>query len=116
MCREDGEERGRSSEVAPGGIRTTERYGIARWTAVIRRRTGRPPGQIQRETMCLILLALDTHPDYSLVVAANRDEFYDRPTARAAFWEDDAVRCSRAGTSRPEGPGSGSIEEDGSPR
>jgi uncharacterized protein with NRDE domain len=38
--------------------------------------------------MCLILLALDSHPDYSLVVAANRDEFYDRPTAPAAFWSD----------------------------
>ncbi|HEU4525833.1 MAG TPA: NRDE family protein [Gemmatimonadales bacterium] len=38
--------------------------------------------------MCLILLALDTHPDYALVVAANRDEFYDRPTARAGFWSD----------------------------
>ena len=38
--------------------------------------------------MCLILLALDTLPDYPLVVAANRDELYDRPTARAAFWED----------------------------
>jgi uncharacterized protein with NRDE domain len=38
--------------------------------------------------MCLILLALDTHPGYSLVVGANRDEFYDRPTARAAFWKD----------------------------
>ena len=38
--------------------------------------------------MCLILLALDSHPDYSLIVAANRDEFYDRPTAPAAFWSD----------------------------
>jgi uncharacterized protein with NRDE domain len=38
--------------------------------------------------MCLILLALDVHPDYSLIVAANRDEFYDRPTALAAFWTD----------------------------
>jgi uncharacterized protein with NRDE domain len=38
--------------------------------------------------MCLILLALDTHPDYALVLAANRDEFYDRPTAPAAFWDD----------------------------
>ena len=38
--------------------------------------------------MCLILLALDVHPDYSLIVAANRDEFYDRPTARAGFWTD----------------------------
>jgi uncharacterized protein with NRDE domain len=38
--------------------------------------------------MCLILLALDTHPDYPLVLAANRDEFYDRPTAPAGFWEE----------------------------
>jgi uncharacterized protein with NRDE domain len=38
--------------------------------------------------MCLILTALDSHPDYSLLVAANRDEFYDRPTAAAAFWPD----------------------------
>jgi uncharacterized protein with NRDE domain len=37
--------------------------------------------------MCLVLLAFDTHQDYSLVLAANRDEFYDRPTARAAFWD-----------------------------
>jgi uncharacterized protein with NRDE domain len=38
--------------------------------------------------MCLILLARDVHPDYALIVAANRDEFYDRPTAPAARWED----------------------------
>jgi uncharacterized protein with NRDE domain len=38
--------------------------------------------------MCLVLIALDSHPDYSLIVAANRDEFYDRPTAPAEFWAD----------------------------
>ncbi len=38
--------------------------------------------------MCLVLIALDSHPDYALIVAANRDEFYDRPTAPAAFWAD----------------------------
>ena len=38
--------------------------------------------------MCLVLLALDSHPKYSLVLAANRDEFYDRPTAPAGFWSD----------------------------
>jgi len=38
--------------------------------------------------MCLILFALDAHPDYPLVLAANRDESYDRPTAPAAPWED----------------------------
>ena len=38
--------------------------------------------------MCLILLAYRAHPDYELLVAANRDEFHDRPTAPLAFWED----------------------------
>ncbi|HYR07921.1 MAG TPA: NRDE family protein [Longimicrobium sp.] len=38
--------------------------------------------------MCLIALALDAHPSYPLVIAANRDEFYARPTAPAAWWAD----------------------------
>ena len=38
--------------------------------------------------MCLILIALDSHPDFALIVAANRDEFYDRPSAVAGFWAD----------------------------
>jgi len=39
--------------------------------------------------MCLILGALDVHPDYRLVVAANRDEFYDRPAEPVAWWPDE---------------------------
>ena len=38
--------------------------------------------------MCLIALAFKTDPRYPLVLAANRDEFYARPTAPARFWED----------------------------
>ncbi|MBI2309260.1 MAG: NRDE family protein [Rhodocyclales bacterium] len=38
--------------------------------------------------MCLILVAWRVHADYPLVVAANRDEFFRRPTAAAARWAD----------------------------
>lgn len=38
--------------------------------------------------MCLILFAYRSHPQYRLLVAANRDEFYARPTAPMAFWEE----------------------------
>jgi uncharacterized protein with NRDE domain len=38
--------------------------------------------------MCLILLAWQAHPRYPLVVAANRDEFFARPTAAATFWPE----------------------------
>jgi uncharacterized protein with NRDE domain len=36
--------------------------------------------------MCLVLIALNSHIHFPLIVAANRDEFYDRPTASAEFW------------------------------
>jgi uncharacterized protein with NRDE domain len=39
--------------------------------------------------MCLLLLSIKSHPVYKLIVAFNRDEYYDRPTAPAAFWEDE---------------------------
>jgi uncharacterized protein with NRDE domain len=38
--------------------------------------------------MCIILLAHQASPEYPLILAANRDEFYVRPTARAHFWGD----------------------------
>jgi len=38
--------------------------------------------------MCLLIFAHRAHPDYPLVVAANRDEFHARPTAPSAFWAE----------------------------
>src|SRR5689334_3338289 len=38
--------------------------------------------------MCLILFAVAAHPQYRLIVAANRDELFARPTAPAALWPD----------------------------
>ena len=37
--------------------------------------------------MCLILFAFQYHRQFPLVVAANRDEFYARPTLPAHFWQ-----------------------------
>lgn len=38
--------------------------------------------------MCLAIFALGAHPDWPLVVAANRDEFHARPASAAAPWPD----------------------------
>jgi uncharacterized protein with NRDE domain len=38
--------------------------------------------------MCLIFLSVNNHPDYKLIVAGNRDEFYKRKTQSAHFWTD----------------------------
>jgi len=38
--------------------------------------------------MCLIVFAYNVHPSYRLVLAANRDEFYERPSSSADFWKD----------------------------
>ncbi|OGP90180.1 MAG: hypothetical protein A2031_08395 [Deltaproteobacteria bacterium RBG_19FT_COMBO_43_11] len=38
--------------------------------------------------MCLIIFAYKVHPSYNLILAANRDEFYDRPSSDADFWEE----------------------------
>jgi len=40
--------------------------------------------------MCLLVVAWKSHPRYRLVVAANRDEFHERPAAPLGWWADDA--------------------------
>jgi uncharacterized protein with NRDE domain len=53
--------------------------------------------------MCLLVLAWNAHPRYRLVIAANRDEYHDRPAAALGRWPapDDilAGRDLRAGGS-----------------
>lgn len=39
--------------------------------------------------MCLIAFAWRAHPDFPLIVAANRDEWRERPAAPAHWWPDN---------------------------
>ena len=41
--------------------------------------------------MCLIVLAIDVHPEWPLVVAANRDEYFQRPALALHAWENSPV-------------------------
>jgi uncharacterized protein with NRDE domain len=38
--------------------------------------------------MCLVVVAFNTDPDTPLIVAANRDEFHERPAQAANWWAD----------------------------
>ncbi|MDR3442247.1 MAG: NRDE family protein [Legionella sp.] len=38
--------------------------------------------------MCLILIALNQHPLYPIIILSNRDEFYNRATTPAHYWKD----------------------------
>ena len=38
--------------------------------------------------MCFVVFAFDCHPDYLLILGANRDEYHARPAAPAHFWEE----------------------------
>jgi|SRR5690554_50402 len=38
--------------------------------------------------MCLIAFAYKVSPEFPLILIANRDEFYDRPTQKAHYWRE----------------------------
>ena len=42
--------------------------------------------------MCLVALAWKAHPRWRLLLAGNRDEFHERPTAPLAQWAAPAER------------------------
>ena len=51
--------------------------------------------------MCLILFSYNEHPKYKAIIAANRDEFFDRESQAADFWIDNKdVLAGRDMTSR----------------
>ncbi|MEY2689776.1 MAG: hypothetical protein RL375_3975 [Pseudomonadota bacterium] len=45
--------------------------------------------------MCLAAFALACHDDFALVLAANRDEFFERPSAPMAWWDAGGEQDAR---------------------
>ncbi len=45
--------------------------------------------------MCIIVLAYNHHQDYKLILAANRDEFYERPSLQAHYWKDEPILAGK---------------------
>ncbi|WP_046173404.1 NRDE family protein [Domibacillus indicus] len=45
--------------------------------------------------MCLIAIAIRQHPEKPLIVAANRDEFYRRPTEPSNWWKESPILAGR---------------------
>ena len=47
--------------------------------------------------MCILFFDFQPFPSdggaYKLILASNRDEFYDRPTDEANFWSDNPNIC-----------------------
>ena len=39
--------------------------------------------------MCLLVIAYKVHPKYQIIIAANRDEYYERPSESLNFWKDN---------------------------
>jgi uncharacterized protein with NRDE domain len=42
----------------------------------------------RNDAMCLLIIAYKCRGDYPLVIAANRDEFFDRPAVPLGYWPD----------------------------
>ncbi len=45
--------------------------------------------------MCILFIAYRIHPEYPLILAANRDEIYDRPTKSAHFWDERGLALQK---------------------
>ncbi|REL26416.1 NRDE family protein [Thalassotalea euphylliae] len=45
--------------------------------------------------MCILFIALHQHPQYPLIIAANRDEFHQRPTQAMHWWPDNQLLAGK---------------------
>lgn len=45
--------------------------------------------------MCILFLAINQHPNYPVVICANRDEFHQRPTQEMHWWQQPKVLAGK---------------------
>ncbi len=45
--------------------------------------------------MCILFFAINQHPEYPVIICANRDEFHQRPTQSMHWWPNDEVLAGK---------------------
>lgn len=45
--------------------------------------------------MCILFIAVKQHPDYPLIICANRDEFHQRPTQPMHWWQSEKILAGK---------------------
>tara|TARA_R110000737_G_scaffold254083_1_gene263426 strand:+ start:629 stop:1489 length:861 start_codon:yes stop_codon:yes gene_type:complete len=55
------------------------------------------PALLFRKTvfMCILFIALEQHPDYPVIICANRDEFHQRPTQNMHWWSQQNILAGK---------------------
>jgi uncharacterized protein with NRDE domain len=45
--------------------------------------------------MCILFIAVQQHPEYPLIICANRDEFHQRPTQKMHWWPNNQLLAGK---------------------
>lgn len=45
--------------------------------------------------MCILFIAIEQHPDYPIIICANRDEFHQRPTQNMHYWPEQNILAGK---------------------
>lgn len=45
--------------------------------------------------MCILFIAIEQHPDYPVIICANRDEFHQRPTKSMHWWQHEHILAGK---------------------
>lgn len=45
--------------------------------------------------MCILFIAVKQHPDYPVIICANRDEYHQRPTQNMHWWPDENILAGK---------------------